>query len=173
MNSRWVDHKDEDDEHDEERKRKKLEKRRLREEKQRISSATTTVAAPDLEKPNGEESTRPHKRQRTASPSHDRVSGIVNPSGASTRTFHHSKKVDEYDILNNIEEGSYGFVSRARLKTSGEIVALKRLKIDRNVEGFPVTGLREIQTLQACSHQHIVNLREVVVGGISLQEWVC
>jgi cell division cycle 2-like protein len=67
-------------------------------------------------------------------------------------------------MLNNIEEGSYGMVSRARRKTTGEIVALKRLKMEHNTDGFPVTGLREIQTLMACRHTNIVNLLEVVMG---------
>jgi cell division cycle 2-like protein len=46
-----------------------------------------------------------------------------------------------------IEEGTYGVVYRAREKRTGEIVALKRLKMEKEKEGFPITSLREINTL--------------------------
>ena len=46
-----------------------------------------------------------------------------------------------------IEEGTYGVVYRARDKKSDEIVALKRLKMEREKEGFPITSLREVSTL--------------------------
>ena len=75
------------------------------------------------------------------------------------------RDIEEYELLNNIEEGSYGMVSRARTKTTGEVVALKRLKMEHTNDGFPVTGLREIQTLMASRHNNIVKLREVAMGG--------
>ena len=66
--------------------------------------------------------------------------------------------------LNHIEEGSYGFVFRARCKTTGAIVALKKLKMDKEKNGFPITSLREIQTLMVANHENIVRVREIVVG---------
>lgn len=74
------------------------------------------------------------------------------------------RHVDNFEKLNHIEEGSYGWVSRAREINTGEIVALKKLKVDNSIDGFPVTGLREIQTLKASRHENIVALREVVMG---------
>ena len=81
-----------------------------------------------------------------------------------TRRLGACRNVEEYDRLNEIEEGSYGLVSRARERATGTVVALKKLKMDYANDGFPVTGLREIQTLMASRHPHIVRLREVVVG---------
>jgi len=46
-----------------------------------------------------------------------------------------------------IEEGTYGVVYRARDKRTEEVVALKRLKMEKEKEGFPITSLREINTL--------------------------
>jgi serine/threonine protein kinase len=66
--------------------------------------------------------------------------------------------------LNQIEEGSYGVVFRAREKSSGDIVALKKLKLDEEKHGFPITALREINALMSCRHQNVVSIREVVVG---------
>ncbi|CAK7275152.1 hypothetical protein SEPCBS119000_006549 [Sporothrix epigloea] len=75
------------------------------------------------------------------------------------------RSVERYEKLNDIEEGAYGWVARARDRTTGEVVALKRLKLDAaDRGGVPVTGLREIQLLKDCAHRNIVQLREVVVG---------
>ena len=74
------------------------------------------------------------------------------------------RHVDNFERLNHIEEGSYGWVSRAKDITSGEVVALKKLKMENSPDGFPVTGLREIQTLLEARHQNVVYLREVVIG---------
>lgn len=46
-----------------------------------------------------------------------------------------------------IEEGTYGVVYRAQDKRTNEVVALKRLKMEREKEGFPITSLREVSTL--------------------------
>ena len=74
------------------------------------------------------------------------------------------RHVDNFEKLNHIEEGSYGWVSRAKEIATGDVVALKKLKMDNAIDGFPVTGLREIQTLMASRHENIVALREVVMG---------
>lgn len=69
-----------------------------------------------------------------------------------------------YERLNHIEEGSYGIVFRARDKETGDIVALKKLKLDEEKQGFPITSLREIMALMTCQHENVVGLREIVVG---------
>jgi cell division cycle 2-like protein len=74
------------------------------------------------------------------------------------------RSVDCYKKLNRIEEGTYGIVYRAEDRETGEIVALKKLKLEREREGFPVTSLREVNALMQARHPHIVNLREMVVG---------
>lgn len=79
--------------------------------------------------------------------------------------FGRSRSVENYDKLNDIEEGAYGWVARAKEIATGKVVALKRLKIEPNDRnGLPVTGLREIQILKDCEHRNIVKLQEVVVG---------
>jgi cell division cycle 2-like len=75
-----------------------------------------------------------------------------------------SRSVYSYEKLNSIEEGSYGVVFRARDKQTGDIVALKKLKLDEEKYGFPITALREINALMVCRHDNVVRIREVVVG---------
>lgn len=74
------------------------------------------------------------------------------------------RNVEEFHCLNRIEEGTYGVVYRARDKQTNEIVALKRLKMEKEKEGFPITSLREINTLLKAQHPNIVTVREIVVG---------
>ena len=72
--------------------------------------------------------------------------------------------VGRWQRLNSIEEGSYGIVFRARCKQTGQVVALKKFKMDKEKNGFPITSLREIQTLMTANHDNIVRVREIVVG---------
>ncbi|KAJ7785986.1 Pkinase-domain-containing protein [Mycena metata] len=83
-----------------------------------------------------------------------------------------SRSVYCYERLNQIEEGSYGVVFRARDKQTGDIVALKKLKLDEEKNGFPITALREINALMACRHENVVGVREVVVGDTLTQVFV-
>lgn len=53
---------------------------------------------------------------------------------------------------------------RGRDKSTGDIVALKKLKLDEEKFGFPITALREINALMSCRHENVVRIREVVVG---------
>jgi protein kinase-like protein len=61
--------------------------------------------------------------------------------------------------------GTYGIVFRARDKETNEIVALKKLKLDKEKAGFPITSLREIKTLLSLHHPNIVNVKEVCCLG--------
>jgi serine/threonine protein kinase len=54
--------------------------------------------------------------------------------------------------LLQVEEGAYGVVFRVRDRLNGDIKALKRLKMEKEKEGFPITALREINTLLKCKH---------------------
>jgi cell division cycle 2-like len=74
------------------------------------------------------------------------------------------RSVDEFERLNKINEGTYGVVYRARDKRTGEIVALKKVKMEKEREGFPLTSLREINILLSFHHPSIVDVKEVVVG---------
>ncbi|VEN59056.1 unnamed protein product [Callosobruchus maculatus] len=72
--------------------------------------------------------------------------------------------VSEFEKLNRIGEGTYGIVYRAKDTTSEKIVALKKVRMDLERDGIPVSSLREIQVLLNCRHENIVHLKEVVVG---------
>ncbi|XP_076898028.1 cyclin-dependent kinase G-2-like isoform X2 [Bidens hawaiensis] len=86
------------------------------------------------------------------------------PSVRSVNMLHGCRSVDEFERLNKIDEGTYGVVYRAKDKKTGEIVALKKVKMEKEREGFPLTSLREINILLSFHHPSIVDVKEVVVG---------
>ncbi|KAF4956104.1 hypothetical protein FGADI_4045 [Fusarium gaditjirri] len=145
----------------EEKRRKKAEKaRKLEGEKKAQEAAQQKALQVDED--------RPSKRRRiTPEPGANQEDKappaklLRFPAG----TWGKCRSVENYEKLNDIEEGTYGWVARATNKATGKVVALKRLKLepqDRN--GLPVTGLREIQILKDCQHRNIVTMEEVVVG---------
>lgn len=106
----------------------------------------------------------------SSSSSSSRKSGLVSfLSGKpieipEKHLFGKCRFVGEFEKLNRIGEGTYGVVYRARDTKTNEIVALKKMRMEKEKDGMPISGLREIMLLQACSHPNIVCLKEVVVG---------
>ncbi|KAK3142231.1 hypothetical protein QOZ80_4BG0343930 [Eleusine coracana subsp. coracana] len=88
----------------------------------------------------------------------------VKPQHRCINMLQGCRSVDEFERLNKINEGTYGVVYRARDKRTGEIVALKKVKMEKEREGFPLTSLREINILLSFHHPSIVDVKEVVVG---------
>jgi len=82
-----------------------------------------------------------------------------NPAG--------SRNVEVYEKVEQVGEGTYGQVYKARNKETGEIVALKRVRMDNEKEGFPVTAIREIKILKVLNHKNIVQLKEIVTSKAS------
>lgn len=83
----------------------------------------------------------------------------MHMTAASLLCFKGCRSVEEFQCLNRIEEGTYGVVYRAKDKKTDEIVALKRLKMEKEKEGFPITSLREINTILKAQHPNIVTVR--------------
>lgn len=59
-------------------------------------------------------------------------------------------------------KGTYGIVYKAQNKITGEIVALKRIRLDNEEEGVPCTAIREISLLKELEHPNIVKLHDVL-----------
>ena len=62
-----------------------------------------------------------------------------------------------------IGSGTYGKVFKAIHVYTKKEVALKKIRMEGERDGYPVTAVREIKLLQSLSHQNIVNLQEVMV----------
>lgn len=93
------------------------------------------------------------------------------------------RTLDVFEIIAKIGEGSYGQVYKAKdrhtgwyalppihyssgpqlmIIFTGEKVALKKVRLENERSGFPITAIREIKILQNLKHKNIINLREIV-----------
>jgi serine/threonine protein kinase len=74
-----------------------------------------------------------------------------------TRTIWH------YERIEQIGEGTYGQVYRARCKDTNEIVAMKKIRVHHGAHwGMPPTVIREIKILKRLVHPNLVRMIEVV-----------
>ncbi|KAL2059913.1 hypothetical protein VTL71DRAFT_10068 [Oculimacula yallundae] len=62
-----------------------------------------------------------------------------------------------------VGSGTYGKVFKAVHVFTKDLVALKKIRMEGERDGFPVTAVREIKLLQSLKHANIVNMQEVMV----------
>ena len=61
-----------------------------------------------------------------------------------------------FDGLQEKGKGSYATVYKAVDRLSGDVITLKKLKLDRESEGFLGTAIREVSLLKELRHPNIV-----------------
>ncbi|TGZ47289.1 Uncharacterized protein DBV15_04192 [Temnothorax longispinosus] len=71
--------------------------------------------------------------------------------------------MDNFIKIEKIGEGTYGVVYKGKHKKTGEIVAMKKIRLESDDEGIPSTAIREISLLKELSHPNIVNLIDVLM----------
>ena len=69
--------------------------------------------------------------------------------------------MERYKILHTIGDGAYGSVYKALNKTTGEIVAIKKMK-KKFHSWEECMALREIKSLRKLNHPNLVKLKEVI-----------
>ncbi|XP_042329521.1 cyclin-dependent kinase 13 [Sceloporus undulatus] len=118
------------------------------------------------ELPGGDDESRsPEEKKLTVQPHHKKRPKICGPRHGETKQKEidwGKRCVDKFDIIGIIGEGTYGQVYKARDKDTGEMVALKKVRLDNEKEGFPITAIREIKILRQLNHQSIINMKEIV-----------
>lgn len=71
-----------------------------------------------------------------------------------------------FDILLNVFLTNFinilGTVFKAMDKLTNEIVALKKVRLEHEREGFPITAIREIKILRQLNHKNIINMTEII-----------
>lgn len=60
-------------------------------------------------------------------------------------------------------EGAYGVVYKGINEKTGEIIALKKIKLETQSEGVPSTTIREISVLREIDHPNVVKLKDVIM----------
>ena len=82
------------------------------------------------------------------------------------------KNAELYEKVYQVGEGTFGKVYKAKLKAlpgknfnmTSDYVALKRILMENEKEGFPITAIREIMILKRLSHPNIISLHEIVTS---------
>lgn len=90
--------------------------------------------------------------------------GLGGGVGASHPRRRPTRDLSAFDRLEQVGEGAYGEVFMAREVATGDRVALKRVRMDAEREGLPVTAVREIKLLLSLRHENVVCLKEIVTS---------
>lgn len=72
-------------------------------------------------------------------------------------------RIGDYVLKGKLGEGTFGEVHRAQSKKTGAIVALKKIIMHNEKDGFPITALREIKLLKLLSHRNVLSLEDMAV----------
>lgn len=72
------------------------------------------------------------------------------------RFVHEASQLDKYERSEKLGEGTYGVVYKCKNKQTGEIVALKKIRLEKEDDGVPSTAIREISLLKGLRHPNIV-----------------
>jgi len=71
--------------------------------------------------------------------------------------------MDRFRRLERLGEGTYGIVYKAQDVNTGDTLALKKIRLDKEDEGIPSTAIREISLLKQLQHPNIVRLYDVIL----------
>lgn len=69
---------------------------------------------------------------------------------------------DRFSRLEKIGEGTYGVVHKCEDNTTGQLVALKRIRLENDDDGVPSTAIREVSILRELQHPNVVRLLDCV-----------
>uniref|UniRef100_A0AAY4BW34 Cyclin-dependent kinase 1 n=1 Tax=Denticeps clupeoides TaxID=299321 RepID=A0AAY4BW34_9TELE len=71
--------------------------------------------------------------------------------------------MEDYLKIEKIGEGTYGVVYKGRHKSTGQVVAMKKIRLESEEEGVPSTAVREISLLKELQHPNVVRLLDVLM----------
>ena len=66
------------------------------------------------------------------------------------------KGLDKYKKIEKLGEGTYGVVYKAQNLETGEFVAIKKIRLEKEDDGVPSTAIREISLLKNLKHPNVV-----------------
>ena len=81
----------------------------------------------------------------------------------SPSSFRGCSGIGDYRIISKLGEGTFGEVHKAESRKTGAVVALKKILMHNEKDGFPITALREIKLLKLLSHPNVLKLEEMAV----------
>lgn len=110
--------------------------------------------------PNKEPSVRPDRKEKETIFKYPKIS--LNRTKIRNWSTWEERSVKAFKVIAEVGEGTYGHVFKAIDRRSGALKALKKIRLENEKEGFPITTVREIKILQQLNHSNIIQLNEVV-----------
>jgi cyclin-dependent kinase 9 len=86
---------------------------------------------------------------------------LMSKEPSSSFNYPYCHEISKYEQLAKIGQGTFGEVFKARNRKTKQTVALKKILMENEKEGFPITALREIRILQLLKHENVTNLLEI------------
>lgn len=71
----------------------------------------------------------------------------------------------ERAAVSTVLPGTYGVVYKGRHKATGQVVAMKKIRLESEEEGVPSTAVREVTLLQELKHPNVVRWVQQVKPG--------
>jgi serine/threonine protein kinase len=71
--------------------------------------------------------------------------------------------ISDFKGMKQLGEGAYGVVYKGVNEKTGEVIALKKIKLETQSEGVPSTTIREISVLREIEHKNVVQLKDVIM----------
>ncbi|EMD67058.1 hypothetical protein COCSADRAFT_284519 [Bipolaris sorokiniana ND90Pr] len=98
-------------------------------------------------------------KTKTITKKREKPRPTLAPEHATSESVYYRKPGNE----SVVGSGTYGKVFKGVHVYTKDMVALKKIRMEGERDGFPVTAIREVKLLQSLNHPNIVNLREVMV----------
>ena len=77
-------------------------------------------------------------------------------SAQQDRFVQEASQLNRYERQEKLGEGTYGIVYKCRDTKTGQIVALKKIRLEKEDDGVPSTAIREISLLKGLKHPNVV-----------------
>ncbi|CAI4034632.1 hypothetical protein SMKI_11G0800 [Saccharomyces mikatae IFO 1815] len=87
----------------------------------------------------------------------------IVPKKVPVSVLTQQRSTSVYQRIMQVGEGTYGKVYKAKNTNTENLVALKKLRLQGEREGFPITSIREIKLLQSFNHPNVSTIKEIMV----------
>ena len=76
--------------------------------------------------------------------------------GVNQQMIQSVQGLEKYKKLEKLGEGTYGVVYKAIHLETGDTVAIKKIRLEKEDDGVPSTAIREISLLKNLRHPNVV-----------------
>ncbi|KAI8378004.1 kinase-like domain-containing protein [Radiomyces spectabilis] len=105
----------------------------------------------------------PSSASQLSIPPHQKIpNGVLNTLGYPFETSDDPAIL--FEKIGQVGQGTYGKVYKVKNCKTGQLMALKRIRMGSEKEGFPITAMREIKLLQKLKHERVVELQQIMVA---------